>query len=69
MITYFHALIRVSTSKFSTFLTQQVQAHRHFDSQTPMPEQRLAQIDTSRSNVLFYDLSNLNDPTHIVHLT
>ena len=69
MITYFHALIRVSTSKFATFLTQQVQAHRHFDSQTQLPEQRLDQIDTSRFNVLFYELSNLNDPTQIVHLT
>ena len=53
MITYFHALIRVSTSKFATFLTQQVQAHRHFDSQTQLPEHRLDQIDTSRFNVLF----------------
>lgn len=69
MITYFHALIRVSSSKFATFLTQHVQAHRLFDTQAHLAEQRLDQIDTSRFNVLFYELANLNDPTQIVHLT
>lgn len=69
MITYFHALVKISTSKFAAFLTQQIQSHRHFDSQMHLPEQRLDQIDSSRFNVLFYELSDLNDPTQIVHLT
>ena len=69
MIASFHALTHISTSKFATFLTQHVQAHRHFNSQLHIPDKRLDQIDTLQHNVLFYELTNLSDPTQIVHLT
>ena len=38
-------------------------------SQSLVSTKRLDQIDTTQYNVLFYELTNLSDPTQIVHLT
>ena len=65
----FHALTFVANTDFATFLTKRVQDHRHFESQSLVSTQRLDQIDTTKYNVLFYELTDLSDPTQIVHLT
>lgn len=69
MIASFNALTHVSSSHFATFLTRHMQSHRHFNSQLHVLDKRLDQIDTMQHNVLFYELTNLSDPTQIVYLT
>lgn len=64
----FHAQTLVSNATFATFLTKQMQDHRHFKSQSLAADKRLDQIDTTKYNVLFYELTSLSDPTQIVHL-
>jgi len=64
----FNALTLVRNVEFATFLTTQLQSHRHFESHLSDNKLRLEQIDTTKHNVLFYELTNLSDPIQIVYL-
>ncbi|MBQ4834468.1 LytTR family transcriptional regulator DNA-binding domain-containing protein [Pseudoalteromonas sp. MMG010] len=68
MLGSFNALTWLKNTKFSTNLSGKISTHRHFSQLKKLENKRLDKVDSLQFNVLFYQLSDLADPTQIVHL-